>query len=452
MPALPAHHRRDLDHAGAWADSPKSAKRSRASAVFDHAPQVEEDVPPVPPLPSGAARAKQQRMSLGVASSSGTGTPVGVPYMVPVTKIRTSDPDVAEELRRFEEGQQGRQTPAVHRQVAQAASVAATASPVRAKARASSGGRIAGPSPQTHRKSSSSVDELVPASPEMRRTARQVIGQGKQLAADVIHLRKPSSASASSSRGSSALPSLATVRSVALGALVLLGLAFAGWRVEEKTAVGYCDPGSTTNLLMAQRHTSLALPSLPDVPSRVGAFLDSTGLRPGCEPCPTHGRCIDGRFLGCTHDHVPVAPGALRTLGGILPAPSVCVPDTAKQVAVARQASAGAHLLRRRRGDVVCRGLEKARRRDKTDHRGEHDAFVFGLDAPAVFDELARANELSGEPIDERFLDEINRLALRDLVTHGDVAVWQNGCAGFRLSSRSSFLHPNAETDDRARP
>ncbi|BGP37921.1 inner nuclear membrane protein enriched at telomere/subtelomere region [Rhodotorula kratochvilovae] len=395
MPATLPTQRRDLDAAGSWAPSPAATGRPRASAVFSPAPEPAEDIPPVPPLPS-SSRAKQ-RASLGVASTSGT--PVGVKYMVPVTKVKTTPPQVAEMLRQYEEAQ------------------SASAPASRAKRATPSTGRIAGPSPQTRRKSSSPVEELV-VSPA--RSARQVVGQGKQLAADVIHLKEPA-------RGS-VLPSLAALRRAGLAALVLLSLAYAFWRRDETVAAGYCDTGSTTNARIDARRTSLALPALPDLPPAAASFADAWGLRPGCTPCPTHGHCTDGAFVGCTLDHVPVQPSALRTLGGWIPAPSVCVPDTAKQVAIARQASAGAHLLRRRRGDVLCRGLKKARKRDaRARGEGEQDAFVFGMDAVAVLDELARANALSREPVAEDVVDEINRLALRDLEAHGEVLVWQNG-------------------------
>ncbi|GAA6051850.1 hypothetical protein JCM3770_005496 [Rhodotorula araucariae] len=400
LPATLPTHRRDPQATGPWAASPASSSRPRASVAFDVAPAAEEDVPAVPPVPS-SARAKQ-RASLGVASTSGT--PIGVKYMVPVAKVKTTPPQVAEMLRQHQEAH------------AQSAPV----SP--AKRVAPSTGRIAGPSPQTRRKSSSPVEDRAAKS---ARTVRQVAGQGKQLAADVIHLKEPA-------RGSE-FPSLASLRRAGLVTLLVLSLAYIFWRRDEIVAAGYCDTGSTANTRIEARRTSLALPALPDLPPAVTAFADAWGMRPGCTPCPTHGHCVDGAFVGCTLDHVPVQPSALRTLGGWIPAASICVPDTAKQVAIARQASAGAHLLRRRRGDVICRGLEKARRRDARtrgagEHdAGEHDAFVFGMDAVAVLDELARANELAPEPVNEDVIDEINRLALRDLEAHGEVLVWQNG-------------------------
>ncbi|GAA5938256.1 hypothetical protein JCM3775_002929 [Rhodotorula graminis] len=431
------HGRADVDQAGSWADSPaKGAKRARASAAaaVEHAHEHEHEyaanVPPMPALPASVRAKHQQRASLGSASASST--PIGVPYMVPVAKVKTTPPQVAEMLRQHEAAQQRA-----------SASAPVSASPQSSKPPqlySSPRTRIAGPSPHAAARprtaSSSSPDDererttSVVAAASLRTAKRQVVGQGKQLAADVIRLRDPSSLSSSHEAHEAlvALPSARTVRRVTLAALVVAALALVLWRRAETIAAGYCDPTSLSNERVAARRTSLALPSLPDLSEPVGALLDSTGLRPGCTACPQHGHCAHGEFVGCELDHVPVEPGLLRTLGGLVPAPSVCVPDTAKQVAVARQASAGAHVLRHRRGEVVCRsGLEKQRRRDAQGGRGAEDAFVFGMDAVRVLEEMARVNELAREPISDEFVDEINRLALRDLEAHGEVVVWQNG-------------------------
>ncbi|GAA5845641.1 hypothetical protein JCM9279_006059 [Rhodotorula babjevae] len=424
LPATVHHRDRDVDRAGSWADSPNtSAKRARASTAFEqHAPEYEpeyeDDVPPVPALPASVRAKQQQRASLGTAS----GAPIGVPYMVPVAKVKTTPPQVAEMLRQHE--------------AAQRASAPATASPSSSATKpkdkppqlySSPRTRVAGPSPHARARSSSSPDDDR-ISAAARTAKRQVVGQGKHLGADVIRLRDASPSSSAREAALVALPSPRTVRRAALFALVALVLALVLWRRAETIAAGYCDPNAPSNERTAARRTSLALPSLPDLSPSADALLDSTGLRPGCTACPQHGHCAHGDFVGCELDHVPVEPGLVRTLGGLLPAPSVCVPDTAKQVAVARQASAGAHVLRHRRGEVVCRGLERARRREREHGAGaREDAYVFGMDAVKVLDEMARANELAREPISDEYVDEINRLALRDLEAHGEVVVWQNG-------------------------
>ncbi|GAA5914884.1 hypothetical protein JCM8208_003037 [Rhodotorula glutinis] len=445
--SLPAHLHHDgieVDRVGSWADSPnssKSAKRARSSAAafqpvpeheYEREDDEEDDIPPVPALPASVRAKYQQRASLDTSaaaaaaasssSSTAAGAPIGVPYMVPVAKVKTTPPQVAEMLRQHEAAQRA------------SASVSPSSSAVKPKDKppqlySSPRTRIAGPSPHVRARSSSSpeVERAASVAAAAARTAKgQVVGQGKQLSADVIRLRDPSSPSSLSREALVALPSSRTVRRTALAALVALALALVLWRRAETIAAGYCDPNSFSNERVAARRTSLAVPSLPDLPESVDALVDSTGLRPGCTACPQHGHCAHGDFVGCKLDHVPVEPGFVRTLGGLIPAPSVCVPDTAKQVAVARQASVGAHVLRRRRGEVVCRsGLEKQRRREGAG-AGE-DAFVYGMDAVKVLDEMARQNELAKEPIGDEYIDEINRLALRDLEAHGEVVVWQNG-------------------------
>ncbi|GAA5910254.1 uncharacterized protein JCM6883_001128 [Sporobolomyces salmoneus] len=216
-----------------------------------------------------------------------------------------------------------------------------------------------------------------------------------------------------------------TVKRVSSWTILLLTIVYSLWWREEKLAVGFCDTNSSSNQLVSQRSTSLAVPSLP--PS-LCTTLDALNLRPTCTPCPTHGFCQSGKFVGCSIDYVPKA-SALR-LGGLLPIAPKCVPDTEKLMVVAMQASKASRLLRKRRGEVVCGGLERLRKKQNTagkDGLGDKEAFVYGLQADNVLSALMRENEASKSPFSEEVIEELNRLALNDLVNHGEVLTWQDG-------------------------
>ncbi|GAA5978711.1 hypothetical protein JCM10908_004455 [Rhodotorula pacifica] len=384
MPALSTQAARDGS-----SSSPKkhaSASRARHSTQFeaptrepesfDHteaAPEedsvdIEQELPPVSSPPKnlpGSAR----RQPNNARASLGNGTPIGVQYMVPTSKVKTTPPQFAELLRQRE---------------------------------AASASRVVGPTPRGRRSSS-------PVEVRGRRF------EGRQSdSPEVVNKR--------------AIVVAAPVRSsidwtvwtrVLRGLLVAFAAAYVLWWREEKLAAGFCDTGSRSNALVDSRRTSLAA-TLPDLPDTVLRTADCLHLRPTCTPCPQHGHCADGNFVGCTLDYVP-RQSPLR-LGGLLPIAPTCVPDTEKLMMVAMQASKASRLLRQRRGEVICKGMERMRRKE-----GNEEARVFGLQAEALLAALRSENERSGRPFDEDVLEEVNRLALRDLESHGEVNVWRNG-------------------------
>lgn len=210
-----------------------------------------------------------------------------------------------------------------------------------------------------------------------------------QKQSTAISLRSPSSAVLSTETSQ-------TIKQVSGWTLLFLTIIYSLWWREEKLAVGFCDTNSSSNQLVSSRSTSLAIPSLP---SSLCTTLDTLNLRPTCTPCPTHGFCESGKFVGCSIDYVPKA-SPLR-LGGLLPIAPKCVPDTEKLMVVAMQASKASRLLRKRRGEVVCGGLERLRKKQllqgggKARGVGEGDAFVYGLQADNVLNALMRENEVS---------------------------------------------------------
>lgn len=230
----------------------------------------------------------------------------------------------------------------------------------------------------------------LPTPPASTSKRQLVPGQRKSLAPK----EQQQQAIAVRSTSSSVSPiSVRTVRQVSSWSILLLTIVYSLWWREEKLAVGFCDTSSSSNELVSRRSTSLALPSLP---SSLCTTLETLHLRPTCTPCPPHGFCQDGQFVGCTIDYVPRA-SPLR-LGGLLPIAPRCVPDTEKLMVVAMQASKASKLLRKRRGEVVCGGLERMRRKQMsslTRGEGDREAFVYGLQADNVLSALIRENEVS---------------------------------------------------------
>ncbi|GAA5876148.1 hypothetical protein JCM8547_003380 [Rhodosporidiobolus lusitaniae] len=397
------------------------------------------------------------------STSIGRGTPVGQKYMVPVSKVKTTPPHMAQQLREY------------------AASSSSTATPARAPA--AEGGAVQYPSGQTKQVSiqastsreKEKMGRYSTGSPAVARLQREGGGGGGEgagsggtprrslpvaaerqlatraapappvrrsspsVAVSVSPRKKPSTVSSASSAVSTAVraatSSLSTLTSYALP---LLLLSYALWYRSESLALGFCSTSSTSSpqsLTRSERGlTSLSLPSLPSLSSSLLATLDSTHLRPSCTPCPSHGVCTDGLFTGCVSDFVP-RPSLLQSLTfGLVPAAPTCEADTEKQVAVARAAASAGRVLRRRRGEVRCEGrVERARRKEmKTvmvngETEEEREAYVYGLEAEGVMRALGRENEASGAPFPDEVLDEISCLALRDLEQHGEVVVWQNG-------------------------
>ena len=160
------------------------------------------------------------------------------------------------------------------------------------------------------------------------------------------------------------------------------------WR-EGKIMGGYCDAGSKTNSVLSaqdQQLQNLTWTSSP--PLLVLSALETIHLRPTCTPCPAHARCSDGVLIGCEREYV-VSPHPLG-FSGVLPFAASCRPDTARLMAVAMQASKAAKLMRIRRGEVVCGGLEKTRLRE-----GKGEAWTYGLRGDDLLDSLNRGIDVS---------------------------------------------------------
>ncbi|KAI5479270.1 inner nuclear membrane protein MAN1 [Pseudohyphozyma bogoriensis] len=200
--------------------------------------------------------------------------------------------------------------------------------------------------------------------------------------------------------------------------VILFSIVYLLWWREERVATGFCDTATSNNALVrardATRSLSLAVDQLPSLPPRLLATLDSLHLRPSCTPCPAHATCTDGSFMGCAPEYV--ASQHPLSFGGLIPLAPRCSPDTEKLMAVAVQAAKAARSLRRRKGEVICGGLEKSRRKAK-----KSEAWVYGISAEQLMESLRDDNENAGSPYPEDVLDDISRLAILDLKSHGEV-------------------------------
>ncbi|KAK3074917.1 inner nuclear membrane protein enriched at telomere/subtelomere region [Teratosphaeriaceae sp. CCFEE 6253] len=130
----------------------------------------------------------------------------------------------------------------------------------------------------------------------------------------------------------------ARVAPLAIITALLAGLGTV-WR-QEKVDVGYCGVGRPT--------TELAGVQIPD-------WADF--IRPQCEPCPPHAYCGEKLETVCEHDFV-LTPHPL-SLGGALPLPPSCEPDSAKARKVNMVKERAVEQLRERNAQYECGDVAK---------------------------------------------------------------------------------------------
>ena len=248
-------------------------------------------------------------------------------------------------------------------------------------------------------------------------------GQGRRASSNfadlynVVAIPKPSRA----------LATLSKLAPPAWFPALLTGLALVSalftWQ-DAKVTAGFCDPGTGTNVIVAGRqplqHNWLDGIHAPDALTRLTDQTYDSILRPSCTSCPAHGDCRLGKFVTCDRDYVP-REHPLK-LSKMVPLAPRCVPDTEKLMVVATQASRAARILRQRRGEVICEGLEKMRHR-----QGRPEAWVYGVGAEQLVEALRSENKRSAAPFSEEALEETARLAIRDLEAHGEVLVYHEG-------------------------
>jgi hypothetical protein len=124
--------------------------------------------------------------------------------------------------------------------------------------------------------------------------------------------------------------------------VVILSLAgsFGTWWRKEKLDIGYCGLGKPTWSLAETR-----VPEWANV------------LEPRCEPCPSHAFCYPDFEVRCETDFL-LKPHPLA-LGGLVPLPPTCEPDSEKARRVKAVADKAVEELRERRAKWECGDLKE---------------------------------------------------------------------------------------------
>lgn len=184
------------------------------------------------------------------------------------------------------------------------------------------------------------------------------------------------------------------VKSIGWATLVSLLIAFAAMWRQEKLAVGYCGIGQPS-----QQIAGVEVPEWAEV------------IRPQCEPCPPHAFCREDLETSCEADFI-LRPHPL-SLGGLVPLPPTCEPDSDKARKVKQVADRAVEELRERNAKFECGEL-----RDDAGHR---------IDSPAIAeDELKesvgsmRRRGMSNEEFDELWKGAIIDVLDREEITTAD--------------------------------
>ncbi|RAL01343.1 putative sister chromatid separation protein (Src1) [Aspergillus ibericus CBS 121593] len=117
--------------------------------------------------------------------------------------------------------------------------------------------------------------------------------------------------------------------------LLVLFASFGAWWRKEKIEIGFCGIGKPTWSLAETR-----VPEWANV------------LEPQCEPCPPHAFCYPNFEARCEHDFLLKAHPL--SLGGLVPLPPTCEPDSEKARRVKAVADKALEALRDRRAKWEC--------------------------------------------------------------------------------------------------
>lgn len=117
--------------------------------------------------------------------------------------------------------------------------------------------------------------------------------------------------------------------------ILALLMGFGIWWRQEKIEIGFCGVGKPT--------WSLANTNVPEW---------ANVLEPQCEPCPPHAFCYPNLKVQCEQDFI-LTPHPF-SLGGLLPLPPTCEPDSEKSRRVKAVADRAVEQLRDRRAKYEC--------------------------------------------------------------------------------------------------
>jgi hypothetical protein len=171
---------------------------------------------------------------------------------------------------------------------------------------------------------------------------------------------------------------------------VILGVlgGFGAWWRKEKIEIGYCGLGKPT--------WSLAETNVPEW---------ANVLEPRCEPCPPHAFCYPDFEARCEHDFI-LKPHPLA-VGGLVPLPPTCEPDSEKARRVKAVADRAVEELRERRAMYECGQVTKDGKESSPE-----------ISEPELKDEVAkkRRRGLSDSEFDELWKGAIGEIVDKEEV------------------------------------
>ena len=186
--------------------------------------------------------------------------------------------------------------------------------------------------------------------------------------------------------------------------LTVFSAYFIWWR-KEKLVIGYCGVGHTAPPGLQHNHYSLYRNNQDPA--------DWTALiRPTCEPCPQNAICKSNFTAACKSDYVLV-PNPW-SLGGLIPLPPRCEPDSEKLRRIAILSDEAVKVLRKRAADVECGFAEKQKKEAKG---GGVEAREVGKGRAIEEADLRRIlYELKAPKLSDGQFNELWKAALEDVV------------------------------------
>lgn len=195
--------------------------------------------------------------------------------------------------------------------------------------------------------------------------------------------------------------------------LVILSLlgGFGAWWRKEKIEIGYCGIGKET--------WSLADTNVPQW---------AKILEPQCEPCPPHAFCYPNFQAECEHDFV-LKPHPL-SLGGLIPLPPTCEPDSEKARRVKAVADRAVEELRDRRAKYECGELKEDSKKAKSP----------GITEPDLKKEVSKKRR---KGMSDAEFDDLWKGALGEIVGRDEVVSETKGYVPLFLLFRYAYLFLN---------
>ncbi|KAM3536550.1 hypothetical protein MY4038_000005 [Beauveria bassiana] len=177
--------------------------------------------------------------------------------------------------------------------------------------------------------------------------------------------------------------------------LMALFGAYLAWFRQEKMAVGYCGLGRPAKQIIP--------PEIP-VPDIIMPFIE-----PECETCPQHAFCYEDFTVRCQDDFI-LKPHPLA-LGGLIPLPPTCEPDSEKARRVQAVADKAIEELRDRRAKYECGEL--------TNDAGEQQ------DSPTIAEEELKAtvSQKRNKRMNSQEFDELWEAAIGEITGRDEVEV-----------------------------